>query len=269
MKKLIFYFFLIAMVFSVGCKNSTKNETANSHITTTGNVITNAVNTIDGYLVDSPLKTKVKEQTDTIRKSILELSFEKIDTFYVEQISALNKANEVKLKNLNNTIKERDAKISGLTKLLEKANKKIDELENAARENQLTILTWVATILVVASGVLLYFGQRGLAGIGVTVSFLLFGVMQVIGNPIFVYCIFGLILICIIASFALFYHQKIRNETNVIVMSVIEDFYNNQDQKTKDWLDSTLFVELSKKMDKVHKNIVKKTSLPKNEPKKD
>jgi hypothetical protein len=264
MKKLILIITIcIISLFFTACKHNKSNENANIHITTQGSAIVNAADTIDGYLVDSPLQSKVKEQTNIIRKSVLELSYEKIDGFYVEQIAALNKANDVKLKNLNNTIKERDTKISGLAKLLEKANKRIDELEHIARENQISILTWIASILSVASGALIYFGQRQLAGIALVIALLLFGIIQVIGNPIFVYCIFGLILVCILASFYSFYKQKIKNETNVIVMSVVEEFYNKQDDKTKAWLDSTLFIELSKKMDSSHKKIVKETELKK------
>jgi len=245
-------FILFIILLLTACK--THNTSAKDYVSSHSQTITNSTDTIDTLVENSPLKSSVNEQTNIIRKSILELSFEKIDQFYIDQIADLKKSNNIKLK-------ERDKKISGLAKLLEKANEEIDNLKNKARENQLTILTWVSTILVIASGALIYFGQRGLAGIGVTISFLLFGVMQVIGNPLFVYCIFGLILICIIVSFVAFYKQKIKNETNVIVMSVVEDFYNKQDNKTKEWLDSTLFVELSKSMDKVHKTVVKETTL--------
>ena len=241
------------MLFIPACgtfKNPVLPKNEATVITNAGSSIKKSVDNIDGIVDGSEYEEPVKVETNNIREEVKKLSYEEIEALY-----------QPKFKKLQDDIKLKDKKISDLTKLVDKLKERIKELENFARAQQVTWLNIAAGILTVATGLLLYFRQKELAGYSAIGAVGAFGLAQILGSPYFLL----LSIICVLivvggVSYGL-YKQMLGNQAETMVMETLEETYNSSDAEHKSWMDQKIFDNLSKRMDKKHKKYVKEKKL--------
>lgn len=256
MKKYTLVFLFLILAFS-GCDKKPTLPPVDSVKTVLGSTqssITSSSNTIDGIVDGSPFEAPVKVETDKLRAVVPDIDFEKIHKEYQLFFDELNKKHkeEIKLK---------DKRISDFSKLTEKLKNRIKDLENFARAQQVLWLNIAAGILSVATGILLYFRQRELAGYSALGAISAFGLAQILGSIWFFWICVAAVLIVSAGVSLSFYKQNVSNEAETIVMETLEEAYNESDKEMKDWMDIKIFDKLSKKMDSKHKKYVREKKI--------
>ena len=211
-----------------------------------GDAIKKSADNIDGIVKGSEYEEPVKEETNNIREESEKLSYEQIEALY-----------QPKFKKLQDDIKLKDKRIDELLKLVDKLKAQITDLQNFARKQQVTWLNIAAGILTVATGLLLYFRQKELAGYSAIGAVGAFGLAQILGSVWFFWiCVSVLLILAGGVSYAL-YKQNVSNETETIVMKTLEEVYNAGTPEEKVYLDEKIFDKLSKKMSDRHKSYVR------------